>query len=79
MRLTKARTTFQSPQMEVIEVAFSDHREAREYPDFSVAIAYPRTWSSEQVRMDLFAFLASAKEAFRAQMPVAAKFAGTLC
>jgi hypothetical protein len=67
MRLTEARTTFLSGQTEVVTAVFSDHREKPEFPDFRFAIIYPRTWSGEQVRMDLFTKVAIAERTYRAR------------
>jgi hypothetical protein len=66
MRLTEVRTIFLSAHQEGLAVVFRDHREVPQYPDISFAIAYPRTWSREQVRMDLFAQLALAEKAYSA-------------
>ena len=65
MRLTEVWTSFLSTQTEVVTVVFSDHQEKPEFPDFRFAIVYPRTWSSEQVRMDLFAQVAKAERDYR--------------
>ena len=73
MHLTELRSGYLSSHSELITGTFTDYREQREYPDFPFAIMYPRTWSAELVRMDLFAQLAAAKVAYKA------KRAGFLC
>jgi hypothetical protein len=66
MRLTELQSTYLSRDFEVVAGVFTDYRDEREYPDFRFAVMYPRSWSAELVRMDLFAWLASAKAAYNA-------------
>jgi len=67
MYLRELRTNYASRDFEVIAGVFTDPREAPEYPDFGFAHIYPRTWSAEDVRMSLFAWLASTKAAYDAR------------
>jgi hypothetical protein len=67
MRLTEARTVSLSHLTETIAVAFSDHQERPEFPDFRFAVTFPRTWSSEQIRMDLFRQVAIFEREYRAR------------
>jgi hypothetical protein len=64
MCLTGTQNTYWSDVVEII-ATFADFRVVREYPDFRFTIPYPRTWSAERIRMDLFARLASAEAAYK--------------
>ena len=50
----------------MIKGAFTDHRAEREYPDFSFAFIYPQTWSAEDIRMSLFAWVNTMEKAYKA-------------
>lgn len=69
MRLTELESTYLSRDFEVMAGVFTDYRDEHEYPDFRFAVIYPRTWSAELVRMDLFAWLASAQAVYKANTP----------
>jgi len=67
MRLSQIETRYCSRDFELIAATFRDSRAQPEYPDFMIPVMYPTTWSAEQVRMDLYAWLATMKAQFRAQ------------
>ncbi len=66
MQLTALWTSFASRDNEVIAGIFADYRANAEYPDFTFAVMYPRSWSAERIRMDLFAQIALRKAQHKA-------------
>ncbi len=64
MYLSELRSFYLSRDLEGITARFTDHNEERKYPDFHFAVTYPRSWSVQQIRMDLFARVATAERAY---------------